>query len=268
MSLAPIPERVRPKKRIFVPSDFGGIIRHIPEGCPLVGGQAVAWWQQQYCPSDTPITSCDIDFWGYRDDLDALAKALGQEPLYPHKYEMTVWVGGISLTLNGETTLVEFINTVPGLDIIGEERASVLQMFSTGELQTKLLILSPVSLVLAKLHALRAFDQDGRQDEAHLKTSLGTAHHFITQLLQETKIRQVLWNVERLIAASQNKPYRRLEEKHGFEILSAVPIGQILEAVGNSGLPEEDRNRLRSFQCTRWPQVVRRASSVDMGDLG
>jgi hypothetical protein len=78
---------------------------------------------------------------------------------------------------------------------------------------------------------------------------------------------QVLWNVERLIAASQNKPYRRLEEKHGFEILSAVPIGQIQEAAGNSGLPEGDRNRLRSFHSTRWPQVVSRAASVDSGNL-
>ena len=78
---------------------------------------------------------------------------------------------------------------------------------------------------------------------------------------------QVLWNVERLIAASQNKPYRRLEEKHGFEILSAVPIKQIQEAVGNSGLPEEDRNHLRNFHSTRWPQAVRRAASVDLGNL-
>ncbi len=258
MRLAPIAER--PKRRIFVPSDFGGIIRHVPEECPLVGGQAVAWWQQQYCPSDAPITSCDIDFWGYREDLEALAKALGQKPVYPHKYEMTVWVGGIWLEVNGEKTLVEFVSSVPGIDTVSEEKASVFQLFSTGETQKKLLVLSPVSLVLAKLHGLRAFDQDGRQDELHLKTSLVTANHFITQLLEETKIKQVLWNVERLIGASQNKPYRRLEQKHGFEILSAIPIEQIQRAAANNLLPEEDRKRLQNFQRTRWPQVVRRGS--------
>ncbi len=268
MRLAPIPERFHPKRRIFVPSDFSGIIQHVPAGCPLVGGQAVAWWQQQYCPSATPITSCDIDFWGYRDDLDTLAKAIGHRPLYPHKYEMTVWVGGITLNINGEKTLVEFINTVPGLDSIVEEKASIPQLFSTGDTQKSLLVLSPVSLVLAKLYALRAFDQDGRQDELHLKTSLVTANHFIKQLLHETKIKQVLWNVERLIAVSQYNPYRRLQEKHGFEILTAVPVRQIQEAAESNTLPEEDRNRLQNFQSTRWPQVLRQASSVDLGSIG
>ncbi len=27
-----------------------------------------------YCPSDKPITSCDIDFWGFADDLAALER--------------------------------------------------------------------------------------------------------------------------------------------------------------------------------------------------
>lgn len=102
-----------PKHRIFVPSDFSRIIQHVPEGCPLVGGQAVAWWQQQYCPLDNPITSCDIDFWGHKADLDALGKALGQTPVYPDKREMSVWVGGILLRINGEKTVLEFIHTVP-----------------------------------------------------------------------------------------------------------------------------------------------------------
>jgi hypothetical protein len=263
-----MPERIHPKNRVFVPSDFSGIIQHIPEGCPLVGGQAVAWWQQQYCPSDAPITSCDIDFWGHRADLDTLAKALGRRPLYPHKYEMTVWVGGIALNINGENTLVEFINSVPGLDIVAEEKASIPQLFSTGDTEKKLLVLSPVSLALSKLHALRAFDQDDRQDELHLKTSLATADRFIEQLLQESQIKQALWNVERLIAASQYKPYRRLQQKHGFEILSAVPVKRIQEAAECETLPEADLNRLRNFQTSRWPEVVERASSADHGCIG
>jgi len=217
----------------------------------------VAWWQQQYCPSDTPLTSCDIDFWGYREDLDRLAKALGQKPVYPHKYEMTVWVGGIPLILNGEKTLVEFIHTVPGIDVITPEKASVLQTFLMGATHKKLLVLSPVSLVLAKLHALRAFNQEERQDKLHLKTSLVTACHFIAQLLRDTQVKQVLWNIERLIAASQNKPYQRLEEEHEFKILSAVPLREIQEAVRSKSLPKDDLDRLHKFVTVRWPQVER-----------
>jgi hypothetical protein len=258
MKSAPTTEKRQPngpKKRIFVPSDFGEVMQKVPAECPLVGGQAVAWWAQEYCPSDKPITSCDIDFWGFRDDLDTLARALGQKPILPHRYEMTAWVGGIPMILKGEKTIVEFINTVPGLDAFNPEKASVRQLFSTGTQQNKLLVLSPVSLVLAKLYALRAFDQTERQDELHLKVSLVTANHFIGQLLREAKIKQVLWNVERLIAGSQNKPYQRLEAQHGFKILSAIPIQQIREAVSGNYLSEEDRNRLRNFQKLRWPQV-------------
>jgi hypothetical protein len=242
------------KKRIFVPSDFGEVIQKVPDECPLVGGQAVAWWAQKYCPSDKPITSSDIDFWGFKDDLDMLARALGQKTILPHQFEMTSWVGGIPLILKGEKTLVDFVNSVPGLDTFDAEKASVRQLFSTGTQQKKLLVLSPVSLVLAKLYALRAFDQTGRQDELHLRVSLVTANRFIAQLLREAKIKQVLWNVERLIAGSQNKPYQRLEARLGFKILSAIPIQQIREATGDN-LSEEDRNRLQNFQKLRWPQV-------------
>jgi hypothetical protein len=265
MKSASTPERCQPErswKRIFVPSDFGEVIQKVPDQCPLVGGQAVAWWAQAYCPSDKPITSCDIDFWGFREDLNTLARALGQKPILPHHYEMTAWVGGIPMILKGEKTLVEFINTVPGLDVFNPEKASVRQLFSTGKQQKKLLVLSPVSLVLAKLHALRAFDQTERQDEQHLRVSLATANHFISQLLREAKIKQVLWNIERLIAASQNKPYQRLEAQHGFKVLSAIPIQQIREAASGDSLPEEDRNRLRNFQKLRWPQVEGRSPSA------
>lgn len=243
------------KNRIFVPSDFGAVIQHVPDECPLVGGQAVAWWAQEYCPSDRPITSCDIDFWGFRDDLNTLARALGHRIILPHRYEMTTWVGGIPMILKGEKTMVEFINTVPGLDAFNPEKVSVRQLFSAGLQQKKLLVLSPVSLVLAKLYALRAFDQTERQDELHLNVSLVTANRFIGQLLREAKIKQVLWNVERIIACSQNKPYKRLEAQHGFKVLSAIPIQKIREAAGGESLPEEDHNRLRNFLKLRWPQV-------------
>jgi hypothetical protein len=164
------------------------------------------------------------------------------------------------MTLKGEKTLVEFINTVPGLDTFNPEKASVRQLFTTGTRPKNLLVLSPVSLVLAKLYALRAFDQAERQDELHLKVSLVTANRFIVQLLQETKIKQALWNIERLIAASQNKPYQRLEAKHGFTVLSAIPIQPMKEST-TLALPEDDGNRLRNFLKLRWPQVEGRIHS-------
>jgi hypothetical protein len=88
-----------------------------------------------------------------------------------------------------------------------------------------------------------------------LKVSLLTSRSFISQLLQEAKIRDLLWNVERLIGASQIKPYRRLEVTHGFRVLSAVRIQEMETAATSASLPEEDRNRLVQFLTKRWPGV-------------
>jgi hypothetical protein len=246
----------RPKKRIFVPSDFWEIIQKVSGECVMVGGQAVAWWALHYRPIDPPLTSCDIDFWGFREDLQNLAKALGRKPVYPHQYEMTTWVGGIPLHLKGEPTIVEFLSSVPGLDVFDPEKASVSHVISPESGSKLLPVLSPVSLVLAKLHALRAYNQTGRQDELHLKVSLLTSRAFISQLITKAKSKQVLWNVERLIAASQIKAYQRLEVKHGFQVLSAVPIQEMEAATTSSGLPEEERNRLQQFMTKRWPRVA------------
>jgi len=61
----------------FTPSDFSEVIAALPEGCPLVGGQAVAWWAGRYEITTLngekfdPITSADIDCWGDRASLKA-----------------------------------------------------------------------------------------------------------------------------------------------------------------------------------------------------
>ncbi len=83
--------RAERKNRVFLPSDFAEVIAHLPEDCSLIGGQAVAWWAEVYdlAPPGKPITSSDIDFWGYRDDLKRLATALGAKPIWPNQYEMT-----------------------------------------------------------------------------------------------------------------------------------------------------------------------------------
>src|SRR5438094_219658 len=120
----PLPDRnVR-----FKPEDFAEVIANVPEGCPLIGGQAVAWWAARYGLTGKDggaITSADIDFWGDRQDLVVVAKALHRKAVFPHEYEMTVWVGAIPLRIHGSNTLVEFLHTVPGLDTNDPTKASV-----------------------------------------------------------------------------------------------------------------------------------------------
>src|SRR5688572_25886759 len=148
------------------PHDFLSVIRLIPEACPMIGGQAVVYWAKRYgiSAANGPLTSKDIDFWGSRDDVKTLAKRLARPAIFPHAYEMTVWAGAIEISIKGQTTLIEMLHTVPGLDTNEHGQAAVKEELEGGELY----ILSPVSLVLAKLHALRHFDQERRADKLHL----------------------------------------------------------------------------------------------------
>ena len=125
----------------LTPSDFSEVIAALPEGCPLVGGQAVAWWANRYeihirlAGKLEPITSGDIDFWGDRDALKELARKLNTRPVFPNSYEMTVWTGAIPLEIDGKKTLAEFLHTIPGLDTNDPDVASVEQEYASKSVQ-------------------------------------------------------------------------------------------------------------------------------------
>ena|SRR2546421_12181413 len=169
---------------------------------------------------------------------------------------MTVWVGAIQLNIHGCNTLAEFLHTVPGLDTNDPAKASVEQQYAAGSVRKTIAILSPISSVIAKLHCLRHFKQDQREDELHLRISLAASHRFMVELLRQHEIRQVLWNAERLIEASGLKPYRRIEAKHNLDILGAIPIKEIRLEAENQSQPEADRKRLANFAHMRWEDLV------------
>src|SRR5687767_9602913 len=179
------------------PHDFLSVIELVPEGCPMSGGQAVVYWANRYgaTPANDPITSKDIDFWGSRDDVKRLAQRLKRPAIFPHAYEMTVWAGAIEISIKGQTTLVWMLHTVPGLDVNQPDQAAL-----TREIEgTELYILSPVSLVLAKLHALRHFDQEHREDRRHLLTSIACTAKYVSEMLSHQHIRLALHECERVI---------------------------------------------------------------------
>jgi hypothetical protein len=242
----------------FTPGEFAEVVSGLAEGCPLIGGQAVALWAQRYgllSDDGQAVTSADIDFWGSREDLKALAAALHRKPIFPADYEMTVWVGAIELSIQGKKTLVEFLHTVPGLDTNDPAKASVEQEYVAGSIRKTILVLSPISLTLAKLHALRHFNQEGREDESHLRLTLQASNRFLQELLKAQEIRQLLWNCERLITVSCLKPYRKLQSQHQIDLLSAIPIKNMRRE--NESRSPEDARRLSKFLEVRWRQLAR-----------
>lgn len=235
------------------PDDFRAVLEKIPKDCPLVGGQAVAWWANRYDirPDGQEVTSRDIDFWGSREDLEVLARRLKRPPIWPNAYEMTVWVGAVELSIGGKKSLAEMIHTVPGLDTNEPGQASVLEKIAG----RKLSVLSPVSLVLAKLHALRHFDQTERQDRIHLIVVLEACQSYFRELLGAGQVRVALHEVERLIRVHGLKAMKKLERAHKFVVLSAVPIAAFQESWAKSKAGAPDRVRLENFLQKRWPAI-------------
>jgi len=241
------------------PSDFSAILQAVPADCVLIGGQAVAWWAERYGikavveGKEQDVTSHDIDFWGTREDLFQIASHLKRRPALPNRYEMTLLVGTIQLEIGGQKTALEILHAVPGLDSANPRRTAVPEEVQAAGGRRKLLVMSPVSLVLAKLHALRHFPQEDRQDLIHLQVSLKASKAFITEVLKQSA-RLALWNCNRLIEAYCQKPNQKLEQKHGFQILSAVPLESLQRGVQEGGL--EDREKLQKFLSIQWPKIA------------
>jgi hypothetical protein len=242
----------------FLPIDFAFVIDKLPDGCPVVGGQAVSWWAQRFgitTEDGLPVTSSDIDFWGDRNDLMLLASRLNLKPIFPHDYEMTVWAGAIQIVIQEKLSLAEFLHTVPGLDYGNPDKVSAEQLYLAPPVTRKIQFLTPISLIHVKLHCLRAFPQEHRDDETHLRVSFKTARSFLVETLNSGELRQMFWNIERLIAAHHFKPYRRLEKSIGFNILDAVPIADLRAASTANRLSPENKDRLSRFLENRWAKV-------------
>jgi len=241
----------------FKPGDFEELLRNIPGRCVLIGGQAVAWWAEKYAIT-TPegervdAASKDIDLWGKHGDLACIAKWLNRTPYLPNQREMTVFVGAIAVIAAGKKTSLEMLRRVPGLDTQDPEAAAVPEAVTKDGKEA--LILTPVSLVLSKLYNLRRFPQEDRHDLLHLRISLKASCAFISAVVSRDA-RFALWNCNRLIRAQGEPRNRRLERRHGFQILSGIPIDKLRAATRQPSQPAESREKLQRFLDCQWPRV-------------
>lgn len=263
MRLPTVPLPVPAPGTRLTPTAFSELFKIIPSNCVLIGGQAVAWWAGRYdirppIGEDAEVTSKDIDLWGTLDNLFQIARELKTTPAIPNKYDRTHLVGAIGISVAGKQTALEVLQTVVGLD--SNHRDVAMPITYEGN---KLLVLSPVSLVITKLHALRQFDQKDRQDLLHVLVSLKASRSFISEAIRENP-RFGLWNCNRLIASQKHRPNRKLEREHGFQILSAIPIESIESVSCEEAIPETERARLCSFLKNQWPRVLSQSGTGDI----
>ena len=231
------------------PADFAEVFKTIPTDWILIGGQAVAYWATYY-RLDGAVTSKDIDFWG-KNKLKELAKKLNTEVHTPHRYERTWLTGVVRITASGQKTTIELLHKVPGLDV--ENVIQVALPVPVNDDGTELHVLTPVSLLLTKLYALRHFDQTDRNDLTHLQIAIAASREFIAEAIQKN-VKFGLWNCNRVMVAQKIKQHRQMEEQYGFKLLEAVPIDHIKRLADTPSFVGHDK--LAKFVTEHWARAT------------
>lgn len=217
----------------------------------------MAWWLEVFRSEvETnfafagPLTSRDLDIWGGREEVEEIAGIVKSRPKYPHKYEMTVLSGVIPLTIGETQTQIEVLHTVPGLDINDPEAASVEHHFMNQSIR----VLDPVSLLGTKLHALRNFSDEDRQDLLHLKILVPATRAFLKEAFK-SDIEKGLWYSERALTLILKQNNKRAAKRHGLNLLECIPIDWIQDQLKTVNEGNPHLAKLRNFVEIRWKRL-------------
>lgn len=206
----------------------------------ICGGQAVGFWAARYKLGG--IVSRDLDVLGERDGATRFAAALGATIRYPERYEMTVLAAAIRTTWLGRTVDIEWLNSIPGIEADPEAISVVVDLGGSC-----LRVLHPVPLGVAKLHALRFFDQRERNDAAHLKVVIPAARERLSEELQ-IDAAGALRSIHRWYRATRIRGNRRILSDLNLDWRDAVPVARLEAAAGRD-------TRVARFLADHWPRL-------------
>lgn len=209
---------------------------------PIVcGGQAVAFWAARFGLGTW--VSRDLDLVASRDEAAAVSGKLAGSIRYPSPYEMTVLTAVIRGSWLGRVLEVECLSNIPGLETEPDE-ISVQVPVNGGTIR----ILHPVALGLAKLHALRFFNQEGRKDAAHLQVSLQAGERWLAETARANP-RRALLLIHRWYRAARVPGNRRILKEQQVDWTSVVPLPELKNLA-----PEQPQ--VRRFLSDQWPRLV------------
>lgn len=219
----------------------------------LIGGQAVSFWEHKYRqelnPSE-PATSKDIDFWGDRQLLIALAKKLGKKAHFPHPHLMTLLSGMFHIRLADRIVNVDVLHHVPGVDDSDWEKISLIIPSEFGDIR----VLDPIALMGTKLHNLKHFDQSDRQDRPQLLLCFQITRVFLHEILRRD-VRRTLGYIKRFLEIACIGNNQRLIQGQQLPIFDSIPIEAIEQRASSTETSEEDRTRINNFLSIRWAQL-------------
>jgi hypothetical protein len=219
----------------------------------LIGGQAVAIWAREFNSElnlTAPALSKDIDFWGDRQTVIALAKKLDTKAHLPGRRDFTLLSGVVRVPIDGELVSIDVLHAVPGVDEINWDKAATTLNFNS----QPVLVLDPISLIASKLHNLRHFDQADRRDAEQLRLAIRVAHLFLGRMFVHN-LKTGLGYMKRLIEIATLPANQPTLKKNDINPLQAVPIESIRSLRNDASVPDEGRKRLENFLTKQWPRL-------------
>jgi hypothetical protein len=228
------------------------------------GGQAVYLWADVFLTSKEeeelgPFTSKDLDIIGTAETILEISASTGWKYVFaPHKTATPV-IGRLEgQTRDGDTLIVEVLNSIHGLT--PEDIAKPVRIEYRGKLFS---ILSPVTLLKAKLANCADLDQSKREDVRQTRIIITCVKEYVKGALKEAELgkaseRATVNVLEALLGICTDRKNRE----------TAVRFGLRLEDTFPAELELTPLSKLRNFCSFRLPELKRTLLQDKEKDVG
>lgn len=198
-------------------------------GFIIVGGQAINGWSEELqVPkrepwlSLSPYTSHDIDCFADIGNLPSFVKEIQsldfsvEIQLLKNDFESkhnvaALWISGKGLSLE-----INCLRNVIGIS--STELKSTAQESSKAD--CSFLLMHPLLCIESKAHNLAYLPQEGRQDEKHLRLSIGNLHSYLLKFNDAAASEQI---VHRIIDLSLSSHGVSIYRNYKINFLDAIP---------------------------------------------
>jgi len=141
---------------------------------------------------------------------------------------MTALAGVIPVQIGGETSNIEVVRHVPGVEAALDDFVIEAKWGDKN-----LRVLNPISLLASKLELAATVRQDGRNDVLHLKILVPCVRAFLETILEQVEqqaipARDWLGLANRALKLTTDHRARRIGEKHQINWPDILPLKAIM----------------------------------------
>ena len=173
----------------------------------LVGGQALNIWAERYSHCTElaeygPFTSKDIDYFGYQQAAQKLAKAIGGKMRTPSADHMTPQSALVTAEIDGRTVEIDFLTHVLGVKSPNLENAAaeiVMQVRTGNGVGTlSVPIMHPLHCLQSRLANVVTLGRKDAVSRRQLEAAPIVVREYIDETLNEGEHREATATLERL----------------------------------------------------------------------